>query len=207
MSAALILPPEPGTLFGGRKRWTRTEMERLTELGAFDGQRWELIEGDLFDKMGQKPPHIFTLGQVADWLSQVFGASHVIIQSDVEMLRTDNDTSLPQPDVAVRREPRTAYANRYARGDELLLVVEVSDTSLRLDMLVKTKLYARSNVPEYWVVDLANRRVIVYRKPHQGDYAQIEIAGETGSISPLAKPDASTPVSALLPPAEPGVAE
>src|SRR5438874_9845381 len=116
MSAANLLPPttidEPR-----RKRFTRSEVQRMLEGGMFDGQRYELIEGDLIDKMGQSPPHASTIRLVLTWLAGRLGVRRVLVQLPIEVAPEDRERSWPEPDVAVLREFKSEYGVRHPRGD------------------------------------------------------------------------------------------
>jgi Uma2 family endonuclease len=81
-----------------------------------------------------------------------------------------------------------------------LLVVEVSDTTLRFDLRNKADLYARARIVEYWVADIAGRRLIVHRRPRVSGYAEILEYAETETVASLARPEGSVRVSDLLPP-------
>jgi Uma2 family endonuclease len=161
-----------------RKRFTRNEVDSMQELGIFDGQRCELIDGELIDKMGQNPPHAYAIQRLFAWLIGLFGPDRLRIQSPVEVKPGDSEWSLPEPDVAVLAEAGGVYAKRHPRGDELLLIVEVADTSLRQDLTTKRHLYARASVGEYWVLDLQSRRLIVHRNPADGEYREMAILNE-----------------------------
>jgi Uma2 family endonuclease len=182
MSAAHLLLPttiEPPR----RKRFTRPEVQRIAEDGLLDGQRFELIEGDLIDKMGQNPPHAFVIGLVVAWLTGIFGTSRLRVQVPIEVAVADQERSCPEPDVAVLVEAKPEYQLRHPRGDELLLVAEVADTSAQFDLTVKARLYARAVVPEYWVLDIASRWLVIHRHPVDGEYRQVTRLSEQESIS------------------------
>jgi hypothetical protein len=152
MSAA-ILPADSLR----RKRFRRSEVDRMRELGILDGQRCELI-----DKMGQNPPHAQAIRNLFSWLAAIFGLGRVQMQLPIEASSRDSDWSLPEPDIAVLAEAGGEYRKRHPRGDELLLLVEVADIGLRQDLTKKRDLYARASVGEYWVLDLQSRRLIVH---------------------------------------------
>jgi Uma2 family endonuclease len=198
MSAA-ILPASPAADSLRRKRFTRSEVDRMLEIGILDGQRCELIDGELIDKMGQNPPHAYAIQRIFAWLIGLFGPDRLRIQSPVEVKPGDSEWSLPEPDVAVLAEARVDYGKRHPRGDELLLVVEVADTSLRQDLTTKRDLYARASVGEYWVLDLQSRRLIVHRNPAHGDYRETVIVDEDGIASCAAHPAQTIAVRYLLP--------
>jgi Uma2 family endonuclease len=198
MSAA-ILPASPPADALRRKRFRRSEFDRMLELGLFDGQRCELIDGELIDKMGQDPPHAYAIRALFAWLTALFGADRLLIQSPIEVKPGDSDWSLPEPDVAVLAETGGDYRKRHPRGDELLLAIEVADASLRQDLTTKRDLYARASVGEYWVLDLQSRRLIVHRKPEQGEYKETAILNEGERASCAGHPEQTIAVRDLLP--------
>jgi Uma2 family endonuclease len=198
MSTA-ILPAFPAVDSLRRKRFTRSEFDRMQELGLFDGQRCELIDGELIDKMGQNPPHAYAIQRLFSWLIALVGPGRLRIQSPVEVRSGDSDWSLPEPDLAVLAETSGEYAKRHPRGDELLLVVEVADASLRQDLTTKRDLYARASVAEYWVLDLQSRSLIVHRHPEQGEYLETAIINEGDHASCASHPEQTVAVRNLLP--------
>jgi Uma2 family endonuclease len=171
MMSAAILPADSLR----RKRFTRSEVDRMQELGIFDGQRCELIDGELIDKSGQNPPHAQSIRNLVSALVGLFAPDRLLIQAPIEVRPSDSEWSLPEPDIALLAEAR---AKRHPRGDELLLIVEVSDASLRQDLTTKRDLYARASVGEYWVLDLQSRRLVVHRNPADGEYGETAILNE-----------------------------
>jgi Uma2 family endonuclease len=186
MSAAITLPP--------RKRFTRSEVEQMAEAGLFAGQRFELIDGDLIDKMGQNPPHATAIELCMEQFIVIFGVRLVRVQLPMEAGAADGERSVPEPDLAVLMERKPDFSRRHPNGDELRLLVEVADTTVRYDSTLKRDLYARAGVPEYWVLDLNNRRIIVHRQldVHKSEYTNIQSYAETETVSDI-------PVSSLLP--------
>jgi Uma2 family endonuclease len=198
MSAA-ILPASPAADSLRRKRFTRLEFDRMMELGIFDGQRCELIDGELIDKMGQNPPHAQAIRNLFSWLIAVFAPSQLQMQLPIEVQPGDSNWSLPEPDLAVLAETGREYGKRHPRGDELLLVVEVADTSLLQDLTIKRDLYARASVGEYWVLDLQSHRLIVHRNPERGEYRETAIRNDGDLASCASHPDLTIAVRDLLP--------
>jgi hypothetical protein len=103
-----------------RKRFTRQEVEQLLDSGFFEGQRCELIDGVLFDKMGQSPAHAAAIRRLMKTLSEIFGTDLVQSQLPIEAGGVDRDRSIPEPDVAVSREFTPQFAVPPAQ-DELVL--------------------------------------------------------------------------------------
>jgi Uma2 family endonuclease len=121
------------------------------------------------------------------------------MQLPIEVKPEDSDWSLPEPDIAVLAETGGEYGKRHPRGDELLLVVEVADTSLRQDLTTKRDLYSRASVAEYWVLDLQSRRLIVHRHQEQGEYRETAILNEGERASCVGHPEQAIAVRDLLP--------
>jgi Uma2 family endonuclease len=162
-------------------RLTRDDVRRMEEQGLLP-ERWELIDGELINKMGQNAPHSGVLNLIMAWLNSLFG-KRVRCQSPMEVASSDRRSNDPVPDLAVLLEWRREYFQRQPRGEELILVVEIADTSVRLDLIAKANLYARAGVPEYWVIDINGRRVIAHRQLANGAYTQVDYMTEDQSLS------------------------
>lgn len=161
----------------------------------FAGLRYELIEGDLIDKMGQKPLHSLGLRLASFALIAKYGVRNVRVQQPMEVAGPDRTWSFPEPDLVVAIDDGR-FNNRNPQGDETVQVVEVADTTLRHDGATKRDLYARANVPEYWVLDVKGRQLLVYEQPIAGAYTIRRTLSETDSIHDM-------PVADMLPPKEP----
>ena len=190
MSTALLKPP--------LKTWTRSEIDALQEAGILQSTRLELIDGELFDKMGQNPPHASAVRRLAAALIAIFGAGRVTVQLPVEPGESDRSRSLPEPDVAVTSETETAYRTRHPGAADLLLVAEVADTTYDFDAKRKAKLYARSGFAEYILLDLTEGELICMRTPNRGVYTEIHVLRPGDAFHPLAAPDSSLSVADLL---------
>jgi len=182
MSAALVPPFEIGNETIPRKRFTRGEVERLAEVGIFEGQRYELIDGDLIDKMGQKPLHATGIQLLMVALLRLFDGIQIRVQLPIEVSDADRERSVPEPDFAILGAYKSEYADRHPRGDELLLVIEVSDTTLSLDLKRKASLYAAAGVPEYWVLDVVRRSLIVHKHPEGAIYRLRQLLSDADTV-------------------------
>jgi hypothetical protein len=100
----------------------------------------------------------------------------------------------------VTAEPRTAYSARHPGPEDLILVVEISDTSIRTDLVIKARLYAREQIPEFWTLDVNARQLYIHREPANGVYNTITIHGENENVTVGARPGAPIAVADLLPP-------
>jgi Uma2 family endonuclease len=148
------------------RTWTREEYERLIDLGVFhEGERLELIEGEILEMAPQKSRHAGTVLAVQEALRAAIHAGHVV-RAQLPLIQ--GDLSEPEPDLSVvRGGPRDFFE---AHPDTASLVVEVSDTTLLFDRGPKLALYARNGIPELWIVNLVDERLEVYRRPHGESY-------------------------------------
>ena len=190
-------PPIAAPLDPPRKRWTREECEVVVKSGL-DLERWELIDGDLISRMSKNRPHSNTDWKVLTWLIQVFGIAYVQHESSINVACDDNATNEPVPDLYVLRRPFTEFNKSNPGPDDLLLVVEVSDSSLAFDLRKKAQLYARAGIIEYWVVEVNRQRLIVHRDPSDGAYKSITEYAGSEQVTPLAAPHIALTVNSLF---------
>jgi Uma2 family endonuclease len=184
------------------KRWTRVEYEQLVERGIFTrADRMELIDGLLIVSEPQSAYHYTTIRVVARALARAFGSGwDVRTEAPVAL----DETSEPEPDVAVVRGELLDYLTEHPRDP--VLVVEVALSSVALDRRYKSSLYARAQRPEYWVVNLMNRTLEVRREPgpspsapYGWDYRVMQVFQAPETVTPLAMPAARIPIADLLP--------
>ena len=173
----------------------------MLDAGLFEGQRFELIEGDLIDKTRQNPPHASAVRFCKALLERIFGVERVDVQLPIEAGPADRELNEPEPDITVLAELKADFTRRHPNGQELVLLVEIADTTLRHDAVIKRDLFARAGVPEYWVLDLNNRRLIVHREldPAGAQYASIQSYAEGEAVSLNSPAGHLIAVSSLLP--------
>src|SRR5262245_2036008 len=168
--------------------WTRLEYERLIDLGMFrPGERLELIDGQLLVREPRGRRHAATIRRVLDALRRALGDDW---QIDSQLPIALDDASEPEPDVAV--VPRDPAAYRDAHPSRVLLIVEVAETSYRIDREYKASLYARAGVPEYWIIDLAHETLEVHRDPGASTaslygwrFASVDLLRSPANVTPL----------------------
>lgn len=185
-------------LFPERYRWSVRECHQLALEGKLVG-RYEVLDGEVVKKVGQKPAHRMTIMLVMKWLLSLFDSLQVQTEGPIELLSPDNQYSEPEPDIVVTSEPTTAYRDRHPNANDILLVVEVSDTTLRTDLLVKARLYARARILEYWAVDPVGRQIHIHRDPVDGAFNAISVHSDQDFVALAVSPEAKTSVGALLP--------
>jgi Uma2 family endonuclease len=180
------------------KKWTRDECEALVQAGLIDPERYELIEGELIFKMPKRPPHNVALFLLGNWLRSVFGEAFIVQEPGIDVAPEDIPTSEPEPDAIVLALPAVEFRTSLARPADIRLAIEVSNTTLGFDLTKKAALYARALIPEYWVLDINGRRLIVHRDPSEGRYQSVIAYAEDEPVSPLANPKATIRARDLL---------
>jgi Uma2 family endonuclease len=194
--ASTVAPPP------GIRRWARVEYERLVELGVFmPGERLELIDGLLVVREPQGSRHAAAIRRVLAALRAALGDTW---QIDSQLPVALDDDSEPEPDVAV--VPRDPGAYRDAHPSHAVLIVEIAETSYRIDREYKASLYARAGIADYWIVDLVHDTLEVHREPEASPaalygwrYRSVETLRPPATVTPFVAPGRSIPVAALLP--------
>jgi Uma2 family endonuclease len=184
------------------RRFSRAEYERLIELGVFQpGEEIELIGGQLLVAEPQGAAHYTAIVKTARALVTAFGPGWYVRSEGPIGL---DDESEPEPDVAVVPGDPDDYSE--AHPSRPVLIVEVADSSLAADRQRKGSLYARAGLEDYWVLNLVDRVLEVYREPVRDavalfgwSYVRREVFDATGRVTPLAAPGSSVPVALLLP--------
>lgn len=188
-----------GTAAARPHRFTVAEYHRMAETGILnEDSRVELIKGQIVDMAPIGAPHLGTVNRLTRLVITTLAGRAVI--SPQNPVRLD-DGSEPEPDLAVLKPRADDYTAATPRPDEVLLLVEVSDSTLRYDRDVKVPLYAESGIPECWLVDIAGRGVEVYRQPQDGEYAQVWRIGVDGALDIEALPGVSFTASNVFGPA------
>jgi Uma2 family endonuclease len=189
-------PVEMAELELTRRRFTVAAYLRMVEAELFvEGERVELIHGDLIEMSPIYITHISTLNRPVWMLSNALGKQVILsVQNPVQL----SEDSLPQPDVAVFRFQEEFYSEQHAKPEDILLIIEVADSSLRYDQRVKSKLYGTAGIADYWIVNLPERQIEVYREPRPNGYRTVTtcVPGET--LSPLAFPDVVQQVEQIM---------
>jgi len=198
MPSTLVAPQSVAPVPPSRKHWTRSELQAISDAGLIETEKLELIEGDLIEKMGKNRPHILALSLLTQYLSGVFSFLYLQTEGPIDVSPQDNPTSEPEPDIVVLISPLATFSDTNPRPTDIRLICEVSSTTLAFDLTTKANLYARAGITEYWVLDLTNTRLIVYRDPTPNGYQSIQAYAPNESISPLAAPTATLNVNQLF---------
>jgi Uma2 family endonuclease len=179
-----------------RHRITVDEYHRMAEVGLLaPDARVELIEGEIIEMAPIGKDHTSVVDQLNRLFVRAVGDDAIVrIQGSVRLDRM----SEPEPDLVLLRPRNDFYRSEFATGADMLLVIEVSDSTLRYERDVKVPLYARHGVPEAWIVDLQSDRLLVYGEPGTGEYQRQSIVAQPGPIAVAALPGLSVDLAAVF---------
>jgi len=178
--------------------WTVDEYYRMAKAGILPSdERVELIAGQVIKKMSpQSPPHATTIRYTKAVLENILPADALLqIQLPIRL----DDRSEPEPDLAVVMGDELRYADRHPRPDEIYLIVEVADTTLRSDREFKGNSYARAGIADYWIVDINGRQLYVLREPSPSGYQRESVLSEDETVAMLAFSEHAIAVQSMLP--------
>ena len=178
-----------------RRRFTVEEFLAMDQAGIFRREeRLELLDGEIFVMPPIGPPHADGTDQLDDFFKfSLRGRARVRVQGPVQL----DDLNLPVPDIAVL-QLRDGYHRAHPTPTDVLLIVEVSDSSLRRDREAKLSLYAAAGIPEVWIANVPARQVEAFSDPVDGVYQSHRIVSADVQISPIAFPDVVLTVGDFL---------
>ena len=174
-------------------KWSVEEYHRMLAAGILRDRRVELLGGEIVEMSPETPLHYVTAKRDAKYLETLLaGKAEVRFNGPITL-----PDSEPEPDIAIVRLPDTAYLDRHPGPEDIFWIIEVANTSLKKDLDLKAAIYAAAGILEYWVLDLANQRVTVFRQPQAGQYLEKQIVRE-GSLTPVAIAAVSVSVKRLF---------
>jgi Uma2 family endonuclease len=167
-------------------RWTVEDFHQMASVGLLDEtDRVELIEGAMIDRAPIGSKHAYVVDKLAQVLTRNCGSQLVRVQNPIRV----GERSEPQPDIAVVKGRN--YMEAHPIAADVLLAVEVSDSTLEYDLDIKFGICARHGIPEVWLLDVNAGEITVYRDPTEGQYRLIRIPTATESVSPMLVPAVS----------------
>jgi Uma2 family endonuclease len=196
MNEHFTFPPQRPTTQAAdglpRWRWTIAEIERLVAAGIFnENDKFELLGGDIVPMSPKGIRHELLREALSFQFSRL--APDGVFVSPEATFRLSDDT-LTEPDILVR--PAAIKTHRL-RGSEVLLLVEVADSSLSYDLKTKAPLYAANSVPEYWVINALTLMTTVHLRPHGDVYAAVEEFSPADRLTPSQVPELAVTIAGL----------
>ncbi len=184
-----------------RRRFSVDEYYRMAQAGLFQGQRVELVDGEVLRTSPQGSPHATAVSLITHLITGLLDKNY---SARVQVPLALGDDTEPEPDFAVVRGSPRQYA--HSHPSTASLIIEVSDTTLHYDRTIKSGIYARAGVAEYWILDLGHRRLEICREPmvlpgKRGGhgYKVRSKHGEDEKVSPVFAPEIEISVADLLP--------
>ncbi len=179
-----------------RRHFTVKDFYRMLEAGILtEDDRVELIDGEIVEMSPIGSRHAASVNRLATCLIRFLGDAAVVSLQNPLRLSTKTE---PLPDVVVLKPRADFYAETHPGPDDVLLVVEVSDTTLAYDRRVKLPLYARAGVPEVWIVNLPKAVVEAYARPDGETYSDIRKAGRGQALKATQLPALGLSVDDIL---------
>lgn len=179
-----------------RRRFTADQFERMGQVGILhEDDRVELIDGEIREMTAIGPPHAASVNRANQVLMRLTSGRALVSPQNPVRLNLFNE---PAPDLVLLRPRDDFYRHAHPGPADILLIVEIADSSLRYDREVKGEIYARYGVVEYWLVDLGAGTVTSYSAPEDGRYRVVAVHTRVDALSPKALPDCSVAVADLL---------
>ncbi len=177
-------------------KFTVGEYHRMAEAGIFhEDDRVELLDGQIVEMTPIGVPHAGCVNRLTELFSPLAGTIATLSVQNPVILAEHRE---PQPDFTLLRYRADGYGARHPRAADVLLVIEVADTSVESDRRIKIPLYAEAGISEAWLVNLRADRIEVYRKPTGGKYAEVTSASRGHTLTPLEIPSATLSVDRIL---------
>ncbi|RZM79792.1 Uma2 family endonuclease [Leptolyngbya iicbica] len=174
-------------------QWSVADYHQMRDLGILDRRRCELIQGEIWDMAPEGQFHRFVNHRGVAYLRQQMSGKAEVFEAHPITL----STSEPQPDIAIVRLPDTRYLTHHPYPEDIYWLVEIADTTLTYDLETKRRVYAAAGIPEYWVIDIANRQLVVFKDGQNGDFVTRQIVSG-GVIYPVAFPEVAIAVDSLI---------
>jgi Uma2 family endonuclease len=175
-------------------KWTVDEYHHMIAAGILGDRRVELLKGEIVEMPPEGEPHAYFSSTAGEYLIRLLG--------DRAMVRPDKPITLPnlsepEPDLAIVQRLGLEYLQHHPYPENIFWLIEYSDSSLDKDLDLKSKIYAEVGIPEYWVVNLRARHLVVFRNPQDGEYKSKSTLTE-GAIYPSAFPDIAISISEII---------
>lgn len=178
------------------RRWSVQDYHRMVETGILQpDEHVELIEGQIFQMAPKGPVHSAVITRIGRILGAQLGERVLLRFQDPIHLSDDSE---PEPDIAVVHPHPLDYEDHHPTPEEVYFLIEVADRTMKRDKDLKAPVYARSNIQEYWILDVNAPQLLIFREPFPQGYQQEMRVAATEFVRPIAFPDIEVWVEALL---------
>lgn len=174
-------------------KWSVEDYHRMIEAGILCDRNVELLRGEIVEMSPETPIHYYTAEEGSQYLQTLLtGKAHIRFNGPVTL-----SDSEPEPDIAIVRLPKLTYKDHHPYAEDIYWLIEVAKSSLKKDLELKLPIYAQAQIQEYWVLDLSQKQLIVFRNPENNNYLSQQIFSQ-GNITPLAFPDVQISLERLV---------
>lgn len=174
-------------------KWTIDDYHKMIKSGILVDRNCELIAGEIIEISPELPKHYNTVKKSVNYLTNILKNKADVRFNGLITL----SNSEPEPDIAIVKLPESQYNEHHPYAEDIFWLIEVANTSLSKDLSIKKKIYAEAKITEYWVIDLANQQLIIFREPKNSNYL-VEINWQKSVINSLAFPEIDIIVNKLL---------
>jgi Uma2 family endonuclease len=175
-------------------KWSVEDYHNMIATGILGDRRVELLGGEIVEMSPESPLHYYQAQSNVDYLQSLLNnKAHVRFNGPITLLDSE-----PEPDLVIVKLPQERYIDHHPNPQEIFWLIEVSQSTLNYDLHDKKKSYARNKIEEYWIIDLKNSQLYVFRNPVDEDY-QTKLILTEGKLNPLAFPDVQISVNKLVP--------
>jgi Uma2 family endonuclease len=175
-------------------KWTIEEYHRMIAAGILNDRRVELLRGEIVEMVPEGEPHAYFSSEAGEYLIRLLGDRAMIRAAKPITLPNDSE---PEPDLAIVQRLGREYLTHHPYAENIFWLIEYSDSSLDKDLETKSAIYAEAEIAEYWVINLRQRHLVVFRNPQDGEYTS-KTTYTQGALAPLAFPDIKVSVSAIV---------
>jgi Uma2 family endonuclease len=176
-------------------KWTIEDYHLMIAAGILEERQVELLNGEIVEMAPEGEPHAYSSDEAGEYLIYLLGDRAKVRQAKpITLLESSSE---PEPDIAVVQRLGRDYREHHPYPENVFWLIEYSESSLTKDVEIKSQVYAKAGIQEYWVINLRTLQLIVFRVPSEEGYQSQEILTQ-GDISPLAFPDIPVAVERLL---------
>ncbi len=174
-------------------KWSVEDYHQMINAGILCDRKVELLVGEIVEMSPESPIHYYTAKQGTKYLETLLtGKADIRFNGPITLSESE-----PEPDIAIVRLPESTYQDHHPYAEDIFWIIEVAKSSLKKDLELKLSIYAQARIKEYWVLDLSQKQLIVFRNPENNIYLSQQIINQ-GMIIPLAFSDIEISVERLL---------
>jgi Uma2 family endonuclease len=175
-------------------KWSLQDYHQMIETGLLDERNVELLGGEIIEMSPEGAPHSSYCGEIGEYLRRILGDRAKVREAHPITLPNNSE---PEPDIAIVRTRSTLYRDRHPYPEDIFWLIEIANSTLAKDLGIKKDLYADAGIREYWVMNLPELVLVVFRDLTTAGY-QSTTSFKIGIISPLAFPDLSIDIQQLF---------